>query len=598
MNMSLSVEKTRWCCEALLFWVAFVFLGVYNAEYLYRLQSQTLFLSNGVFASETLPQAAGLLVYVSLFLNQILYHPLLAAFLMAAGLVGIERLLGTLTTCGSHCKVVALHIPSCLLLLATTSAGYAVYDNFDSSYAVALELGLILSLALAKVALLVGRKGRVGLLVCTVLALLLHFALGFFSAFSLLMAGVSARQNNRQLGLQFLLSALLVAVVVPFLSSSIFSESYLFVFLAPLPVPYFSNLFLLALVTLIAAALVVLLPASKMNSLFEKSLVSPFAVFLMLVAVFLFSFRDANYRTLLKMQHHFENMELDQLLLTASDVERPTRAIAGYRYAALNLKNRAQNELFDFPVRYDTLNSPYTNLDPLIFYPDLFLGASQLNMSILWNMEAWTNTRRSVGALKRFAILAVVQDEKLLAHKYLDLLKQTMCYKAWAEKFEGYIGNQAKLFTDYPYYGVAFANQIATDMTTPPTTLQHILSSCAQIDDANMKNRMLLHLYDKRTDDFMTDLRVASKLYKQSMPQYMQEVLALYAIQGASNAIKYFPVQKEVYENVKTFLQAAQPYLHDPEKGAEELKAFKGMYVYYMLFANPVPSSNNINVKK
>ena len=76
----------HWIAEGVFFLFSFLFLGMYNGELLYKLQSSSLFLGNSIFAQESINQSAGLLVYASRFLIQLLFHPLLGGALLAAGL--------------------------------------------------------------------------------------------------------------------------------------------------------------------------------------------------------------------------------------------------------------------------------------------------------------------------------------------------------------------------------------------------------------------------------------------------------------------------------------------------------------------------------
>lgn len=596
--MSLTVKQTRWCCEALFFIAAFLYLGIYNADYLYRLQAQNLFLSNTVFAGETLPQSAGLLVYVSKFLLQLLSIPLLGAGLMAAGLVGIERLMGVLMNSSeSITRQVLAFVPSFLIVMAQVSAGYAVYENFDTSYAISLELGFAISLGVAAMfAWLTDNYQMKGFLGSALLTILLYFSVGIFAPFAMLMAGAKYLFEDKKLAVQFLLSGVLLGVILSLLATSLVQEDFEFTLLAPIAVPYFANLFGYSLLALVVAFVLVALPSTFQIKFLEKFYMAFVCLVIFGAGSYYYSYRDANYRTLVTMQRCTENSDWEGILKASEKVERPTRAIAAYRYVALEMTDRLNSELFNFPVRYDTLNSPYNNINPLVFYPDLFFYSSQLNTSLVWTMESWTNTCRRVSDLRRFALIALLQSETETARKYLSLLKQTFAYSAWAEDYEKYLDNPKQLLADHPALDMVCSNQLPfNDHYTSMTTLPELMLSYKNLDPKNMERRLLLHLYDKDTKGFMADLQMVAPMYKDHMPVYMQEVIALYAMNTQLNVMSYFPIQQDVVEKVRMFVKAAKPYYNDFDNGAAQLKEWQGMYLYYLLFSNPYPNANNVN---
>lgn len=597
--MNFSLKQTRWCCEAAFFVFVLLFLGVYNADYLYRIQAENLFLANAVFAGETLPQSAGVLVYLSKWLLQLCYYPLLGAAVVGAGLVCIGRLLSALTGVESFTRLLMLFVVPLSVLMAQASAGYAIYENFDTSFFVSFELGMIVSLLLALLGeSLLRKNGKVGFSVCSVLAVVLHLLIGLYAPLSLLLIGAGRWRKEQGEAVKLMVAGLVIALLVPLLETSIYQENYIFALLAPLPNPYFFNVFAYGLLSLVLAVVVTAAGADCSVERLEKVPFFATSFALLLVLSFFFSFRDANCRTLLEMQRRTENHDWEGVLESAGKVERPTRAIAAYRYIALLETGKLSEKLFDFPVRYDTLNSPYPNIDPIIFYPDLFFYSSQLNMSLFWGMEAWTNAHRSVNALKRSAIVALIQGEKELALKYMEQLKQTMFYAGWAEEMEKYAGRQQAFFNAYPIFGKTYASQIPEPVFAGTYDLPTLFSTFTNLDPDNMERRMLLELYAKKTEKFMDDLRIVKGMYRKQMPVCMQEVVCLYALNANLDVRRLFPIDPEVNNRVANFVYNAKNYANSREEGAEALKEYRGMYVYYLLFGNPYPSAANLKKSK
>ena len=74
----------------------------------------------------------------------------------------------------------------------------------------------------------------------------------------------------------------------------------------------------------------------------------------------------------------------------------------------------------------------------------------------------------------------------------------------------------------------------------------------------------------------------------------MQEVVCLYALNANLDVRRLFPIDPEVNNRVANFVYNAKNYANSREEGAEALKEYRGMYVYYLLFGNPYPSAANL----
>ena len=72
----------------------------------------------------------------------------------------------------------------------------------------------------------------------------------------------------------------------------------------------------------------------------------------------------------------------------------------------------------------------------------------------------------------------------------------------------------------------------------------------------------------------------------QTPPRAIAEGLALQAYKNP-DILKVFPQLEMQVEQLSYFLQVAQPYMNDRERGSRELfNQFKGYYPYYYFFGN------------
>jgi len=143
----IKIKNYKLTARITFFLFSFWFLGIYNAELLYKVQAHSLFLCNWVFAGDILNQSAGVLIYLSRFLTQFLYYPLLGALLLSLGLSGIEWGISRLFNIPSRYFLLAF-IPSMLILLVQTSIGYALYYKFEASVVFSVVVGALFVLLL------------------------------------------------------------------------------------------------------------------------------------------------------------------------------------------------------------------------------------------------------------------------------------------------------------------------------------------------------------------------------------------------------------------------------------------------------------------
>jgi hypothetical protein len=171
-----------------------------------------------------------------------------------------------------------------------------------------------------------------------------------------------------------------------------------------------------------------------------------------------------------------------------------------------------------------------------------------------------------------------------------------MFYRKWAYEHEKYIGHQNLLFQDYPILKLVHALQIKDNIYFGTANLPVTMARYGQMDAINLQRRLMLDLYTKNINQFMADLRVLQPYYHKmgKMPECMQEILVLYALNAGDTTANYFPIERDVAERVKSFISAVQPYANDLDVGAEALKDYQGSYCYFFVFGNVFPNKNNV----
>lgn len=588
----LQADKLTWVLRGLFFVFAFVFLGVYNGDVLYKLHTYSFFLRNDVFAGETINQAGGLLVYVSQYLMQLFRYPLLGALFLSLVLSLVEVLVTKCFNVPEKLRVLAF-VPSCLIMLSLMSIGYALYDNFDSSFLVSSAVGTLMALA---VYWLYRRFAEVKFseYAAIVLCAALFFGFGFYALVAMLLVAADVFRSSKEGRFVAAGLGVILFFLLPYITGTyVYNERYLMAMFSPLPDLYFAPVFYPMAGALVLLAIFGVVNLSKYEGSQPRQLHVNLCAFAALVlCTFYFSFRDECFRTEVKMQRQLEDFRWDDMLKAANEVERPTLGILVYRTIALANKNQLISELFNYNYAPREIGTP--SLNNAVYYHDMCFFASYINTSVFWNMEFWVLSGRCYRHLKQMTLCAILQEEYELAYRYLNLLKQT-CYKDWADEYESYLHDRQSFFTKYPEYKKIVDCMPLENIRITKTSLPQMYYKYRKITPVNMERRLLARMYEKRLDDFEKDLQRTSNMYNNNMPKIMQEAICILAMQGNESLLKSYYVYRPIALRVNEFFSAIKRYRSKEEAAAGLKKQYGDMYCYYFAFGAPYPISNEKN---
>lgn len=588
----LQADKLTWVLRGLFFVFAFVFLGVYNGDVLYKLHTYSFFLRNDVFAGETINQAGGLLVYVSQYLMQLFRYPLLGALFLSLVLSLVEVLVTKCFNVPERLRFLAF-VPSCLIMLSLMSIGYALYDNFDSSFLVSSAVGTLMALA---VYWLYRRFAEVKFseYVAIVLCAALFFGFGFYALVAMLLVAADVFRSSKEGRFVAAGLGVILFFLLPYITGTyVYNERYFMAMFSPLPDLYFAPVFYPMAGALVLLAIFGVVNLSKYDGSQPKQLHVNLCVFAALVlCTFYFSFRDECFRTEVKMQRQLEDFRWDDMLKAANEVERPTLGILAYRAIALANKNQLVSELFNYNYTPREIEIP--SMNNAVYYHDMSFFASYINTSVFWNMEFWVMSGRCYRHLKQMALCAILQEEYSLASRYLNLLKQT-CYKEWAEEYESYICDRQTFFIKYPEYRRIVDCMPLENIRITKTSLPQMYYKYREITPVNMERRLLARMYEKKLNDFEKDLRKSNNMYGNKMPKVMQEAICILAMQGNDSLLNDFTVYRPIALRVNEFFSAIKRYRSKEEAAAGLKKQYGDMYCYYFAFGAPYPISNEKN---
>ncbi|MBO7635799.1 MAG: hypothetical protein J6S89_04385 [Paludibacteraceae bacterium] len=569
----------------LFFLFSLLFLGIYNADVLYKTQEALFFTYTDSCIDEMLRQSAGPLIILSSFLTQTFYHPILGASILSLLLVALAIFVKRAFKLEKY-----YFLPSFLVLLTQTSVGYAIYDVFDESFLFSLVIGSMATVALIGLYQLL-QEQKYAIILFFVITIIAYFIIGIYATAALLLFYISASiQNHSKRNIIGLTLSVALFFLLPYITATfIYYEKYVCALFAPLPSTKFTNVFVLSICILLLYTLLPFVHKLNRIKLLQKEPVSIAFFLASCFLTFFFSYREPHFRAELKMQKMAQVHDWEGILKTFREVKDPTKAIFAYRTIALANRGTLSTSLFNFSCKFEKSHSKYLTGEP-IYYEDLFFYASYFNTSYLWSMEFWTTIGYSHERLKKMALCALLNEEYSLANKYIQQLKHTMFQSEWAEEYEKYVDNIDLLYQTYPDLvyvkrDIPIVQQIIGSLSS----LSETYSQYKQLSIANAERRLLADLYNKDLKAFSQDFMEMKDCYKNHpLPQYFKEAIILCAMNGDLTPIKHFNIERPLAEKLKKFASVTKRYTtNEMDKAYENLKKeFEGYYCFYFAFAN------------
>ncbi len=236
--------------------------------------------------------------------------------------------------------------------------------------------------------------------------------------------------------------------------------------------------------------------------------------------------------------------------------DRLTHYENAFRVVALSNTDKLLEKMFDFvpPLisqedKVYPISSPY-----LYFYGSLFSSAEQLNM------EDWVIYGETYERLKRFAMLALLNNEGDLAHRYIEVMKETGVMSDDVQKMEKYLFNRKSMYEDNPLYVEMKKHEFAEVVDLNGMTLFYKnFLSYSDVNYDNVERRLLADIYIKDLDFFLKDLNTMLRFYEgKQLPVYFQQAVAVkIMLTGDFELQKRFAVSKEVGEEVEAIARKA-----------------------------------------
>ena len=628
-------------------------LLVFEADFLWKVQEQNLFLCTWLFFKEQMVVPGGLLTWLGTFFTQFLYHPWLGVTLLAAWwlllmwlvrrafrLDGVADASQRRNTFRSLLAV----IPVLIILVTIVDMGYWVYILKLRGHFFLTTIGTTAVAALLWAFRVLSVKGlgvsdvspsaaKVKSINAQLLTLIFPFLacaigyplLGIYGLAATLLMSIWIWRLEPRWSRALAVSAVgvLSIIIIPLLCyRHIYYQINLDnLYFAALPLyfiteeyhQYYIPFYLLLAFFVLIETLPQLLPGGKgevtssTGKASSKTIYSPpfregLGVGLLLFASLVYTaynwYRDENFHHELAMERCIERLDWEGVLREAATQEdEPTRAIVMMRNIALARLGRQGNEMYNYPDGSKRYNAPFDMRMMMVNGPLVYYHYGLLNGCYRLSMEMGVEYDWRAEHLKNLARCAVLNGEWQLARKYTGLLKETLFFDEWADNLDKLIGKPDDIASS-PEMGfithmMHYDSKLTADNGYVEDFLMKRLSNSRNTDDPVFQEQTLYaSLFTRDEQMFWKHFVDYVKLHPNvQLPKHVQEAAIFFGSLEERPDVDSWPIDATVRESHRRFCEITPRYDNmDVEPVRKALAPLFGhTYYYYYYLMDNLP---------
>jgi hypothetical protein len=565
----------------------------FEADLLWKLQEQNLFLDTPIFFSEQMIVPGGLLSWAGTWLTQFFLYPWLGMLVLCACWLLLMWLVKKAFALPDVWMPLTL-VPVCLLLLTIVDMGYWVYLLKLPGHAFVGTLGTIAVAALLWAFHALPQRWGLRVVFIAVTAFVGYPLLGIYGLAATLLMGLYIWRFDQPLWQKVtgLLLALAGAALVPLLCYhfAYHQTNLANIYYTALPLYFLQEEYHAYYLPFYGLALFfVLMTFSRFDNIKRFKLIATQAVVLgaLLFAVFNYWYKDENFHHELCMQRCIEQNDWQGVVNEAArQKDEPTRAIVMMRNLALSRLGRQADEMYLYPNGSKRYEAPFNMRLMLCVGPMIYYHYGMTNYCARLCTEMGVEFGWRVENLKLLAKCAILSKEEGRTRKFLNLLKHTTFYGDWANKAREMeeLGTVARM--------MHYTNLLSGDQGYVERFLMNRLAESVNKDDALFQEQTLLaSLWTKDIKQFWYHFGDYVKLHPNArMPRYFQEAAYLYGKLEGREMIDQMPIDPMIKQSFENFMQAAAQYNHmEADIVREGMKAYSDTYYYDYYLMRELP---------
>ena len=588
----------------------------FESDQLWKVQEKNLFLCSTLFLKEQLVAPGGLLTWVGTWFTQFLYYPWLGVLLLCGWWLLMMTIIQRVFRIPDRWAIVML-IPVAILLLSNMDQGYWIYVLKLRGHFFVTTIGTTAVAALLWAFRAVATKGggqfsMLRSLPFMVLTCALGYPLmGIYGLAATLLMGIWSWRLSatRTSAVVHTAVALLSVVAVPlFCYRFIYYQVNLAnIFWAELPLffiteeyhAYYIPYYILALYFVVLAVTYRedngqwIIDNGKLKKPYYLLCQAIIAI-LLVGSIYTFWMKDENYHRELAMQHRIAELDWTGVLKEAAkQQDEPTRAIVMMRNLALSRLGRQGDDMFLYKNGSKAYAAPFGMRLMLVAGPLIYYQYGMLNYCNRLCVEMGVEFGFRAEDYQLLVNCALLEGDKPLARKYIDILKQTLFYSDWAEQAELLLGHPELIAKDAEREPIThmlhYDDYLGGDGGYTESFLMRRLARSTYTGDPVFQEQALLAtLWTKDIQQFWRHFNNYINLHPQGpMPRYYQEAAYLYGKITEQVDVDKMPFDASVKDSFERFMTSAEDYEdQEVEVCRQGLYPFYGetyYYDYYMM---------------
>ena len=556
-------------------------LLTYERDLLWKVQELNLFLDTPLFLKQQMVTSGWLLTWLGCYFTEFFYHPALGVTLLT--LWWAVLLLVIWRTFRIPVKwTVVLLIPFAAIVLMNMDLGYWLYYLKLRGHFYTATIGTTLTVGAVWIFRLVPVKYYLRLVYLFVITGVLYPLIGFYGLLAALLIGVLQCRMSGSLTSKAIGSAVAVLSIVFW---PLFYYNYVFcqtnfqniwwtglpLFIVDKELPNFYIPYYVLVGSLVCFALMYGYWEREKETVKKKPTKIPVRWLLIHLTIVVVAgyclhhywFKDHNFYKELRMERCMENLDWEGVLaVAAADAEEPTRAIVMMRNLALFRLGRQGDEMYHYVDGSKSCQDPVPVRMMQVCGYSMYYNYGLINYCHRWCLEQGVEFGFRAEYLKYLMRCALMNGEDHEARKYASLLKHTRYHKAWAEKYERFIGhvNQLKADAEFApiFHLMTSGDFLGTDMMMAEKFIMERFTRSHSDDKLFQEMSLIAALWEKDIQMFWPRFfEYAQGQGNKHMPVHYQEAAYLYGNLEHQVDISQMPFDDQVKKDYAAFMDLA-----------------------------------------
>ena len=585
-------------------------LLVLESDQLWKVQEKNLFLCSVLFLKEQMVVPGGLLSWMGMWFTQFLYYPWLGVLLLCAWWM----LLMTIIKCAFRIPdrwAILMLIPVAILLITNMDMGYWIYILKLRGHFFISTIGATIVAALLWGFRCLPDKYYLRT-VCIFLTCALGYPLfGIYGLAATLIMGIWSWRlsKSRMMAIINSVVAVLSIAAVPLicyryvyyqtnLSNILWAELPLFYLTEEYHTYYIPYYGLLVFFVILAVTYRADRQAAKPMKQLYYLLCQAVIAAVLVGSVHTFWMKDENFHRELTMQHRIANLDwMGVLEEAAAQEDEPTRAIVMMRNLALSRIGRQGDDMFRYKNGSKRYEAPFDMRLMMVAGSMIYYQYGLLNSSNRLSMEMGVEFGFRTEDYQLLVNCAILDGDKPLARKYINILKQTLFYSDWAQQAETLLNHPEQIAKDPEREPIThmlhYPNMLGSDQGyTERFLMNRLVNSVYAGDPIFQEQKLLATLWTKGFDEFWYHFYDYIRLHPDGpMPRYYQEAAYLYGKIQNRKDLDRLPFDAGIKDTFDRFMSSAEKYnkqeVEVVRKGLYPLFGETYYYDYYTMSKLP-----------